>query len=177
MNEPEKFLYVTSHKPDEYDISQHSSDEVANPLESPDSSLDATSRENEFDSIAGQVGILKGRSVTDEEWVVGLPVAGTICRISLAFHDYTNALITYMGEGVYCFKTESGKEYTGSILDTVFHKIKSPAQIAEEERKSEADKIMKLMYEAAEIKSSAYWNIATYLYDNGVRIAQVENKD
>lgn len=56
----------------------------------------------------------------------GLPLAGTVCYIQLAFNDMGKCEITYMGDGVYCYRQLSTKrEYTGSVYDTVFRRIRS----------------------------------------------------
>ena len=56
----------------------------------------------------------------------GLPPVGDECYVQLAFNDMGKCLITYMGDGVFCYRqVSSGNEYTGSIRDTVFRPVKS----------------------------------------------------
>lgn len=56
----------------------------------------------------------------------GLPPVGTVCLVNLAFQDMGECTITYMGDGVYCYRQKSsGMEYTGSIRETIFRPLKS----------------------------------------------------
>lgn len=56
----------------------------------------------------------------------GLPPVRSVCSIQLAFNDMGKCEITYMGNGVYCYRQLStNKEYTGSVPDTVFRTIRS----------------------------------------------------
>lgn len=62
-----------------------------------------------------------------EEWNgEGLPPVGIECSVQLAFNDMGKCKITYIGDGVFCYRQlSSGNEYTGSISDTVFRPIQT----------------------------------------------------
>ena len=171
-----------------------------NTLEFPDSPLDATCRENEFKDEPNQfdstvrrmanenaaaklnelgyelTGASWNRPVTDEEWVDGLPPIGVECEVYFrgAWESCIEVFHYHNGRAFFDTPTRS-KPFSRLLIEVKFRPIKTAAQIAEEERKAEADKIMKLMYEAS-ITSSAYGTIAKYLYDDGLRIAQGEGK-
>ena len=55
----------------------------------------------------------------------GLPVEGTVCRMRLAFRTEDRITITYMGDGVFCYRAENGMEYTGSLSDAAFEPLKT----------------------------------------------------
>lgn len=81
------------------------------------------------DAKKEEVRNIDSGSVTDEggKWNgEGLPPVGVECYLQLAFNDMGECLITYMGDGVFCYRqNSSGNEYTGSVRDTVFRSIKS----------------------------------------------------
>ena len=81
------------------------------------------------DAKKEEVRNIDSGSLTDEggKWNgEGLPPVGVECYLQLAFNDMGECLITYMGDGVFCYRqNSSGNEYTGSVRDTVFRSIKS----------------------------------------------------
>lgn len=63
----------------------------------------------------------------DSEWDgEGLPPVGSDCFLLLGFDDFGKCKITYIGDGVFCYRHyKSDKEYTGSLNAAVFRPIKS----------------------------------------------------
>jgi len=59
----------------------------------------------------------------------GLPPVGTLCRLTIGEWAHSNARITHMGKGVFCYEV-SGTEYTGSVCDATFTPIKSEREKA-----------------------------------------------
>lgn len=183
---------------DGFDISQSDADEVVNPVTS--SLTNSQARELNSKEILGssdsveqleasaaafyeaehkkRCDIAQATSITDEEWDgEGNPPKGAICRINLAGNEFNNSTITYMSDEVFCYKTVEGFEYTGSIRDTVFHKILRKEQIAEEERKAAKNKLMDDLsseFHPSDVMEDIIDRVADFVIN---RIAQGEGND
>ena len=71
---------------------------------------------------------------TKPEWVDGLPPVGEECGMTLSGRMYTRVQITYMGDGVFCYRNlENSMEYTGALRDAHFAPIRTEAEKQREE--------------------------------------------
>ena len=67
----------------------------------------------------------------------GLPPVGCEVEMSLGFHCGIQAKITYMGDGVFCYRNlRNGGEYTGAISDATFRPLRTKEQMEMEEIKA-----------------------------------------
>ena len=64
-----------------------------------------------------------------KEWSgEGLPPVGCEVEMSLGFHCGIQAKITYMGDGVFCYRNlRNGGEYTGAVSDSTFRPLRTQA--------------------------------------------------
>jgi hypothetical protein len=90
----------------------------------------------------------------------GLPPVGTLCRLTIGEWAHSNARITHMGKGVFCYEV-SGTEYTGSVCDATFTPIKS-------ERDQQIDALLSIFQTLPYFVFSR--DMAADLYDEGVRV-------
>lgn len=59
----------------------------------------------------------------------GLPPVGCEVEMSLGFHCGIQAKITYMGDGVFCYRNlRNGGEYTGAVSDSTFRPLRTKEQ-------------------------------------------------
>lgn len=59
----------------------------------------------------------------------GLPPVGCECRMTLGFVEYDRVKITYMGDGVFCYRNmRNGVEYTGALSDAHFVRLRTQAE-------------------------------------------------
>jgi len=76
-----------------------------------------------------------------QEWNgEGLPPVGEECGMTLGFAVYDRVKITYMGDGVFCYRNiRNDTEYTGSLADATF----SPIQTREQRMHQELTEVIR----------------------------------
>ena len=83
---------------------------------------------------AGEI-IRRPTTPEPKEWDgEGLPPVGCEVEMSLGFHCGIQAKITYMGDGVFCYRNlRNGGEYTGAVSDSTFRPLRTQAEREREE--------------------------------------------
>ena len=103
-----------------------------------------------------------------------LPLVGSECFLHLAFNTY-RAEITYMGDGVGCFKhLPAGKEFSFSVADTSF----KPIQTEREKAIEEIAKVLSDDYcDVVELVKplDCFMSQSKRLYDAGYRLQTPKN--
>jgi hypothetical protein len=91
----------------------------------------------------------------------GLPPVGTICWLSMCMNQGDNVQITYIGDGVFCYKKQhTGKEFSGLTASALFRPIRS-----------ERDKVIDEMVAISIQKGNSLTRreLVEVLYDAGYR--------
>jgi hypothetical protein len=99
----------------------------------------------------------------------GLPPAGLVCEVlntELSNPEWERATILYVGKHRVMYDSTSCNERVGFIEDLKFRPIRTPEQIAAEERESEV-KEMQAVVQSAEF---GYMKGLYALYDAGCRM-------
>lgn len=104
----------------------------------------------------------ESQNVARIEWDgEGLPPAGTACDIRQTTlpNEWVSATVLFVGDRRVFYRTADGDEMSRPIKFLLFRKIRTPEQIAADEREKARDEVLNLMAQNAGLENEELWQL------------------